>query len=469
MPKDNFILLSDAYKTTHWKQYPKDTRIVYSYLESRGGQFDETLQFGLQAIIKQHFEGVVLEQWMIDDADEELQEVFGTCTYFNRAGWQRLLDKHGGKLPLRIKAIDEGTWVPKHNALVTIENTDEEFPWLTNFVESIFLHFWYPTTVATLSGKIRQLIQGFADKSSDNGVSPFHLNDFGFRGASCLQAAKIGGAAHLVNFLGTDTLSANTLLREAYNAPRGFGKSVFATEHSTTTIYGKDKEEEAYRHFLTTCSEGIVSLVSDSYNIWEAIKMFGTTLKDLVLSRGAATGFAKLVVRPDSGDPVEVSVKVIKLLDEYFGSTTNSKGYKVLHPKVGVIYGDGINYDSIGAILDAVTAAGYSTDCIVFGMGGGLLQQVNRDTHKFAFKCSAALRGTEWIDVYKQPITDTGKNSKRGRLKVIRTSLGQLATVAKEALPANPDELHEVFLNGQLTNPITFEQIRKNAQETQSK
>ena len=174
-------------------------------------------------------------------------------------------------------------------------------------------------------------------------------------------------------------------------------------------------------------------------------------------------------MRPDSGDPVEVSVKVIKLLDEYFGSTTNSKGYKVLHPKVGVIYGDGINYDSIGAILDAVTAAGYSTDCIVFGMGGGLLQQVNRDNHKFAFKCSAALRGTEWIDVYKQPITDTGKNSKRGRLKVIRTSLGQLATVAKEALPANPDELHDVFLNGELTNPITFDQIRKNAQETQPK
>lgn len=468
MKRDNFLLLSDAYKITHWKQYPSDTRIVYSYLESRGGRFPATLQFGLQMILKDHFEGIVLEQWMIDEAEQELSSVFGTNEYFNRVGWQRLLDKHGGKLPLRIKALPEGTWVPTHNALVTIENTDEEFPWLTNFVESVFLHLWYSITVATLSGFIHKLISDYAEISSDNGVSPFHLNDFGFRGSTSVQSAKRGGAAHLVSFLGTDTLVANVAISQYYGGEKGYGKSVFATEHSTTTIHGRENEIEAYRQFLTQCPEGIVSIVSDSYNIWEAIKMFGTELKDLVLSRGQKTGFAKLVVRPDSGDPVEGSLKVVKLLEEYFGSTANSKGYKVLNPKVGVIWGDSVNYDSIQDILAELIKHGYSTDCIVFGAGSAILQKVDRDTQKFAFKCSAALRDTEWIDVYKDPVTDSGKASKRGRFKVVKDDEGRLRTIRHNE-GGQDNLLQQVFLNGELTNPITFDQIRKNAQETQPK
>ena len=467
--KNNFIKLSDAYKLTHWKQYPKKTQIISSYLESRGGLFDGTIVFGLQYFIKEYLEGPVLEQWMIDEAGAFAAEVFGTDDLFNYEGWQRLLDKHQGRLPVRIMAVPEGTWVDGHNVLIQIENTDEEFPWLTNFLETLLLEVWYPITVATLSFKIKLLIKEFTDKTSDTGITPFHLNDFGFRGVSSPESAGIGGMAHLTQFAGTDTLRGIVFAKEYYAATGLVGASVFATEHSTTTSWGRDHEYDAYEHFLTVCPEGIASLVFDSYNIYKAIEVLGTRLKDKVLARGQKTGFAKTVIRPDSGDPAIMAVECIMGLDKYFGHTVNNKGYKVLNPKVGVIYGDGINYNSIREILEAVERAGYSTDCLVFGMGGALLQQVNRDTLKFAFKCSEAKIDGQWTAVYKDPITDPGKVSKKGRLALIADGTeGKFRTIEVKEGYQNQAHgftniLQVVFEDGVVIKEYTFDEVKANS------
>jgi nicotinamide phosphoribosyltransferase len=457
--KNNIILLTDCYKITHHKQYPADTKRVYSYLESRGGKFTETVFYGLQILLKKHLEGVVVERWMIEEADAFCKSVFGV-DYFNREGWEYILEKHGGKLPVRIKAVPEGSVVPTRNVLMTMENTDDNVPWLTNFLETLMLEVWYPITIATLSWQVKDLGERFANLTSDNPVSPFFLNDFGFRGVSSLESAGIGGSAHLVNFLGTDTLHGIQYAQKYYNAEPGCGQSVMATEHSTTTVYGKENELEAYRAFIQACPEGILSVVSDSFDFYQALEWFGTDLKDDILARGKETGFAKFVVRPDSGNPLEMSLVAIQTLEKYFGSTINSKGFRVLNPKVGVIYGDGINYDSIESILKMLESHKYAIDNIVFGMGGGLLQQVDRDTQKFAFKCSAAKRGDKWIDVFKDPVTDPGKGSKRGKLKLIKEKDGlQMFRTVKES--ELPDQLVTVFENGEIKKEYTFKEIRE--------
>lgn len=461
--KENIILKTDAYKQTHWLQYPRNTTKIYSYLESRGGLFSETVFFGLQMLIKKHFEGVVVEQWMIEEADEFCKQVFG-ADYFNRAGWQRIVDVHGGKLPIIIKAVREGTVVPTKHVLVSVENTDDQLPFLTNFVETILMQVWYPTTVCTLSYEIKKLIARFAKHTGGN-PNPFHLNDFGFRGVSSTESAGIGGCAHLVNFLGTDTLEGIRYAMKYYGAKKVCGHSVMASEHSTTTIYLRENELRAYETFINKCPTGILSLVSDSYDIYHVCEQFfGKDLKDKILKREG-----KLVVRPDSGEPSDVTVKVLRILWDAFGGTVNEKGYKVLNPKVGVIYGDGINYDSINSILFCMELAGFSTDCIVFGMGGALLQQVNRDTQKFAFKCSAAEVDGQWRSVFKEPITDHGKSSKKGRLGLINNKMVGWMTYSlddpeKQRGGWTGDDLLEVvFENGELKRDQTFDDIRNRA------
>ncbi len=455
MPKNpNIILTTDAYKQTHWLQYPPGTTRVYSYLESRGGQFENTLFFGLQYLLKEYFCGQVVHPWMLTEAEEFDKELFFTDAYFNKAGWKKLLNKYGGILPLRIKALPEGMIVPTHNALITVEQTvdDPDLAFLTNLIESHLLQVWYPTTVATLSYEIKKLIQSYAEKTGTI-CNPFHLNDFGLRGASSLETAAIGGAGHLVNFLGTDNLPAMQLLKKYYHA-KACGHSVYASEHSTTTIYGLDFEEDAFRHFLKTApDDAIVSIVVDSKDTIHAVgEILGNKLKDLILNRKG-----KVVVRPDSGNPVEMSVQCLQILENRFGVTENAQGFKVLNPRVGVIYGDGIEYDSINSILENVVANKFCVSNIVFGMGGALLQKVNRDTQRFAFKCAWANVNGKGREVFKQPTTDKTKNSKRGRMKVVRQDFGVLTTVP-ETTPGK-DELVTVFENGELLRSWTLEEV----------
>jgi nicotinamide phosphoribosyltransferase len=324
---------------------------------------------------------------------------------------------------------------------------------------------WYPTTVATVSWQAKQIIRAALEKSAEDveGQLNFKLHDFGARGVSSKESAGIGGAAHLVNFQGSDTVTGVLYANRLYNTPMA-GFSIPAAEHSTMTSWGRSREADAYANMINTFGKpgALVAVVSDSYDIMNACReIWGVELKQIVMDSGAT-----LVVRPDSGDPLTIPVDVIEALGDRFGYTVNSKGYKVLPNCVRVIQGDGITVESLPKILDNLLARGWSADNIAFGMGGGLLQQVNRDTEKFAMKCSAAYVNGEWIDVYKDPASDPGKRSKRGRV-TLWTSGGEYETSVTQPMrwtDRGTDgwkaALETVWLNGDLLVDTTFDEVR---------
>lgn len=459
--RHNLVLMADAYKYTHWLQLPDDVEKMVAYIESRGTKINVhyTCIFGVQGFIKDYLKGKVLKKWMIDEADELLGEVFGTDKYFNKKGFERLLKKHKGKLPIRICSVREGSKVPLSNVLMTIESTDKEFAWIVPWVETMILRAtWYPKAVATISSAVNDLQKEFGAICGIPRLNPFFLNDFGARGVSSHESAEIGGSAHLVNFLGTDTVEAIRWAKARYGKS-ATGYSVFASEHSTTTIYGKLMELVAYTNFLTRAPiDKIVSIVIDSYDTENAVKkLLGGILKNTILQRNAPTVF-----RPDSGDPVEMSLKVMTWLWEIFGGTINDKGYKVLNPKVKVLYGDGINLASIRAILQNLVNNGFSIENIIFGMGGKLLQGVDRDTFMDACKlCYAEINGVG-VDIYKEPKTDKIKVSKRGLLKLVKIN-NKFFTVPAAEYPDERNYLEEIFLNGDLMINDTFDAIRARA------
>lgn len=453
---NNILLLTDGYKPSHWKQYPADTKRIFSFFESRGGQFETTTFFGLQYFIKEYLEGVVVTEEKIQEAKNFFREFFGDETIFNEAGWRRILDIHGGKLPVDIYAIREGTRVGIRNVLMTIVNNDPELPWLTNYLETLLSQVWYPTTVATQSRAMKDIIRSSLERTGDPANIAFKLHDFGFRGSTSVESSALGSAAHLVSFMGTDTLSGIVLLRKYYGASMA-GFSIPAAEHSTITAWGKEHEVDAYRNMLTQFPKGLVAVVSDSYNVFEACEhLWGEELKDIIMEREGT-----LVVRPDSGHPPTIVIQVLEILGRKFGYTINAKGFKVLDPHVRVIQGDGIDIFMLKEILDAMEATGWSTDNIAFGSGGGLLQKVNRDTMKFAFKCCAIERGEdgEWFDVLKDPVTDPGKRSKAGRLALVKDQNGyRTVRIGETDLP---NLLELVFRNGDLRREQTLDEIRK--------
>ena len=456
---ENFMLMSDSYKQSHWPQYPGNTTHIESFMESRPhatSTFNQTLFFGLQMPLMKYFTGQVVTMDKIDEAEEMCDMHFGIGGYFNRKGWEYILKEYGGMLPLEIKAIPEGTLMPKGNALITVVNTDPNVPFLTNFAETVLVQTWYPTTVATYSYQIKKVIDEYC-KLTGCEISPFQLHDFGFRGVSSVETAGIGGLAHLVNFMGTDTMEALRYGREYYSCPMA-GFSVAASEHSTMTSWGKENESKAYRNMLETYPTGIVSIVSDSYDIYNAVEnIYCKELKDLILSRDG-----KLVVRPDSGDPQTVSVIVLNMLWNGFGGTINAAGYKVLNPKVGIIYGDGINITTIENILASIMSDGFAASNMVFGSGGGLLQSHNRDEHYFAFKCCARRDNTVgWVGVKKEPKTDPTKNSKSGRLKVIKNN-GTYATIQYNPSYDYDNVLRTVYKNGRMVKTFTLDEVRQN-------
>lgn len=456
---DNLLLLTDSYKVSHARQYPPSTETVYSFFESRGGQFKTSTFFGLQYMLKRYLSQPVLYRDIIE-ADAVYTKHFGT-PLFNKEGWLSLFWKHKGRLPIRIKAVPEGTTVPTGNVLMTVENTDDEFPWLTNYLETLLSQVWYPTTVATQSREMKKLILAELVKGGDPAGIDFKLHDFGVRGSTSMESAAIGGAAHLINFKGTDNVPALMLAREYYGEDMA-GFSIPASEHSTITSWGKDHEVDAFANMLRQYPNGLVACVSDSFDIYKACEeLWGTALHDEVLKRNGT-----LVVRPDSGDPATVVLRVLDILGKKFGFTINSRGYKVLNPKVRVIQGDGINLQTLDDILVVMGIHQWSADNIAFGSGGGLLQNVNRDTAKFAFKCSAIKVAGAWRDVYKEPVTDPGKHSKKGRLRLaIDLSDGLYKTPTFEECPEAADQLKVVYENGHLVGEQTLTEIRQRSNE----
>ncbi len=464
---ENLVLLADAYKYSHHKLYYPGTTKIYSYLESRGGVFDETIFFGLQYYLKHYLEGAVITKEKVDEAAEVLPQIFGRDDVFDRSKFDHIITQHGGCLPVRIKAVKEGWVVPTHNVLMTIENTDPACFWLTNFLETLLMQVWYPCTVATLSNEIKKVVEQYycdtASYAANTGID-YVLNDFGFRGVSSVESAGLGDAAHLLSFRGSDTIEGSVFARRYYNTQTVYGVSVPATEHSICTLLGEEGEAEIFKHILQTFPAGTVSCVSDSYNIFRACSEYwGEELKQMILDRDGT-----LVIRPDSGDPVFTLLKVFDILFQKFGFTSNEKGYKVLPSQVRVLQGDGIDNNSIRAIYGALKVNGISAENLLLGMGGALLQKLDRDTQKFAFKCSYAELGDRKVDVQKQPVEldkhgalqPSFKSSKAGRLKLILTADGY-QTTKEEALPEYADQLETVFENGVIMREETFEVIKE--------
>ncbi|MDO4697835.1 MAG: nicotinate phosphoribosyltransferase [Pasteurellaceae bacterium] len=454
----NLILNADSYKASHWLQYPPETQALSYYVEARSGEFD-VVMFGLQAFIKEYLLKPITQQ-DIDDAEQVLT---AHGLPFHREGWQYILQKHRGSLPLVIEAVPEGTVLPVGNVVCQITNTDPACFWLVGYIETALLRaIWYPSTVASLSYACKQKLRNALTQSADDlsGLD-FQLHDFGARGASSLETVALGGLAHLVNFNGTDSLSALVAASRWYHAKEMPAFSIPAAEHSTITAWGKENEMSAYENLIHHFAgeNQLYSVVSDSYDLWHTLsEIWGEALHQKVKQRGG-----RLVIRLDSGDPASVICKVLNILAEKVGYSVNQKGYKVLPDYIRLIQGDGITIHSLTPILQAIMVQGFSVENVNFGMGGGLLQQVNRDTMSWAMKASCIQIDGKWQDIYKDPITSQAKRSKRGRLALIYEH-GQWQTICRTALGLRVNQLRPVFRDGVLLIDETLAEIRTRVQ-----
>ena len=462
MIENNICLLTDSYKVTHHYFYPKGTEKIYSYLESRlGAEFNKTIFYGLQYILKKYLEGQIVTQEKIDEADNLIANHIGP-DIFNSDGWQYILDEHDGHLPIEIKAVAEGTPVDVGNSLMTVENTDDKSYWLPNYLEPLLLQVWYPSTVATLSAEVRKLCNFYLEVTGsvkDN--LDFMLHDFGYRGATSTESSMLSGSAHLLSFSGTDTIAALTIPENYYNDSNLYGFSVQATEHSVMTSLGPEGEISQILNVIDNAKDGVLSLVIDSYNyrnFLEESGKSGTELNEAILNFLDGED-NKVVFRPDSGEPVSTTIDCLNLLSEGFGSHLTDKGYKVFDLNIGLLWGDGLNYQKIRDILFAMKSAGWAAQNIIFGMGGGLHTAVNRDTQRNAFKCSAQLRDGVWHDIFKNPL-DSSKKSKTGRFKLIREN-NSFRTVPIDS--EGEDYLQTVFKDGELLIDDTFADIKQRA------
>lgn len=432
---NNLVFQTDSYKASHYLQFQPGTENNFYYIEARYGA-DFIKFFGLQAILKKMFEHMPTVQ----DIDRATKFYTAHGEPFNYEGWMALVKL--GYYPLKIKAVTEGAIVATKRPLVTGECTVDGFEWLPGWIEPRIMQVWYPTTVATRSWLCKKVILKHLEHTGDPSLINFKLHDFGYRGVSSQESAEIGAMSHLVNFMGTDTIAGIFAAQEYYNTDEMVGFSIPAGEHSVYTSWGRDHEVAAYLNMLDKFAYPgkNVACVSDSYDLSNAVQnIWGIQLKQRVIDSGAV-----IIIRPDSGEPDVVSLRTIKELDTAYGSTVNSKGFKVLHRAVRVIQGDGIkDFQSIDKILNTIVDAGYSADNIAFGQGGGMLQQLDRDTYGFAMKCSSTKVNGTWRDVFKCPKDAPWKASKRGRFE-------------------NDTALNDVFIDGQFVKEYTFQEVRDN-------
>jgi nicotinamide phosphoribosyltransferase len=480
----NLLLQTDVYKFGHKDQYPPKTNKVYSYLESRGSRedgLDYTVFFGLQYYLKKYLRNPVTH----DDVDEYEDVASGILgkNNINVRQFRELADL--GYIPLKIKAVPEGTVCPLKNALMTITNTHDDFAWLVNYTETLLMNLWLPITVASNSYRFRRMFNGFADRTVGNRDHvPFQMHDFGYRGCGSEESAAIAGAAHLLSFLGTDTTAAVCLLRDYYHGKdchRPIGLSVPASEHSVMCAWDEQNDDlKAIKNMLATYPTGIVSIVSDTYNLWKAIEQYYCyRLKDQIMARDG-----KVVVRPDSGDPPLIicgdpageseseRYGVLRLLESGFGSTTNAMGFREIDPHIGCIYGDAIYYDRAQQILSKMAGMGFASNQIVFGSGGLLLNNWSRDTLKMAIKATYCEVDGKPRPIEKDPITDHGKRSKKGLLMLekFKTELGVCYQTLDQCEPEEEarGELRTVYSNGHLYYDQNLDGIRMRLEEEET-
>ncbi len=487
MSLNNIVALTDGYKFSHWKQLPpKTTKMVSHGMPRHSKLFPEVTFFGLQYLIKAYFmgpnqDGRVVTNDMIDEAYHICRDYFGDADTFNYQGWKDLKRKHDGALPIKIRSVPEGTIMPVGNVCYTIENTDPCSAWLTNYLETIILNTtWSPSTVASQSRYMKKTWQEMLELSGTPAAVDWKVHCFGFRGVSSVETSASAGSGHVLNFRGSDTSSALLLIRKYYNKVGFIAGTIPAAEHSTITSWGKTHEGDAFLNMIEQYPNAHhYAFPIDSYDTIHAVtKLIGEKLKSKVLTHNGI-----LVARPDSGDPKEILPEITKILFAKYGYTTNSKGYDVLHPKLAIIQGDGINYTTNKSILESyVKDNKMSADNIAFGSGGGLLQQINRDTMGWAIKCNKIIVDGMDRSVCKDPKTDKGKASKAGNLKLIIDN-GQYVTVhdgnhvqypqvhsweeqqkCNIELPGYCDQLRTVFDTGKLLIDDNWDDIRARAQ-----
>jgi nicotinamide phosphoribosyltransferase len=475
----NPAYLIDAYKIDHRRMYPHGTKAVYNNWTARGSRIDgvdKVVLFGLQAFFAKVLEEMFGE-WFARDEDDVCAEYEARTMSVvgpNTVGVEHIRALHRlGYLPLRFCALPEGTEVPLRVPMFTVENTLDEFFWLTNYIESVMsAEIWMPCTTATLAVRMRRQLDWYASVSSDNlSFVDWQGHDFSFRGMASLEAAAASGAAHLLAFTGTDSLVALDWIDHYYPGSNVavIGGSVPASEHSVMCAGGELGEEATFEHILNIYPTGIVSVVSDTWNLWSVLQDILPGMRDKIMNRDG-----KLVVRPDSGDPVLIlcgdpdadvndpaHAGVVELLWRAFGGTVNSHGLRELDSHIGVIYGDSITFERATAICERLVMAGYASTNVVFGIGSYTYQYVTRDTFGFAMKATWANVNGEGRDLYKDPVTDNGvKKSARGRLAVVRGDDGELSLIEQATAEQEATSLLQpVWENGKTLISYSWDEV----------
>ncbi len=478
-------LLVDGYKVGHVLQYPIDTQFVYSNLtprKSRTGSDTHVVFFGLQYFIEEYLIRQFNENFFARPEADVLAAYRRRIDNYlgpNAISYDHITALHRyGKLPIKIKALKEGTKVPFGVPMLTLCNTAPEFFWVTNMLETIMSAvLWKGCTSATSAHKFRQAFEKFSALTVNGDANPFidwQGHDFSFRGMSGLEDACMSGAAHLLSFTGTDTIPAIDFLENYYGADATkelIGGSVSATEHSVMCMGLEDSEQETFRRLIQDVyPTGIVSIVSDTWDFWNVLTTILPALKSQILARDG-----KVVIRPDSGDPVKIIngdpaatpgspefKGAIRLLDEIFGSTITTRGYKVLNSHIGLIYGDSITPERQDQILSGLQANGFASDNVVLGIGSYNYQYVTRDTHGFAIKATfGATKSKGDVAIYKDPKTDDGtKRSAKGLLRVDRVDGALKLTDNVSRADEEGGELETVFVDSKLVRFESLAQIR---------
>lgn len=483
-------LLCDFYKVSHRVQYPEGTEVVYSTWTPRSNKHypdvDKVVAFGFQGFIKKYLISYFDKNFFSRAKEEVVSEYVRYLTYTlgeSDPVTTHIEELHDlGYLPLEIKALPEGTKVPMRVPMLTVQNTDKRFFWLTNYIETLAsTEMWLPSTTATIANRYRSILDKYAaETGGPSDFVPFQGHDFSMRGMSGVDAAAMAGAGHLLSFVGTDTVPAIAYLEEYYKANIEedlVGTSVPATEHSVMCAGGIEDEEETYRRLIEDVyPSGIISIVSDTWDLWHVVTDTLPKLKDKIMARDG-----KVVIRPDSGDPVDILCGnhfdedergiitgetpaykgVVELLWEIFGGTVNDKGYKELDPHIGAIYGDSITPERAAEICRRLASKGFASTNVVYGIGSYTYQYNTRDTFGFAMKSTAVIINGKEKMIFKDPKTDDGTKKSNKGVVAVQKDKGELIVV--DQLPFKndvADEMQVIFKDGELLVDQSLTEIR---------
>ncbi len=477
----NGLLLTDGYKTGHHLQYPKGTQQVYSNWTPRSNKYapqgcDKVLSFGQQFVMK-WLHNYFQDNFFSKSKDQVCSEIKEELSLYldsdyDVSHFQKLHDL--GYLPIKVKSLPEGVEVPIRVPMLTVVNTNNDFYWVTNFLETILSSMlWQPMTSATIALNYKRIFKRWAlttDKESI-GFIDFQGHDFSMRGMGGLQSAQSSGMGHAAVFMGSDTLPVISGLRKYYNAEGFVVGSVNATEHSVMCAGTKDDEIGTFKELMNVYPEGILSVVSDTWDLWKVLTVYLPKLKKEVLARDG-----KLVIRPDSGDPVDIicgedrhldgsspkSKGVVELLWDVFGGTVNKQGYKVLDTHIGAIYGDSVTTARAQQICERLHEKGFATTNVVLGIGSFTYQFNTRDTFGFAMKATSVVVAGERREIFKDPITDDGiKKSAKGLVRVDLVAGDYVLVDQVTEEEEKEGELQIIYENGNFRNSTNLQEIRE--------